>query len=256
MRIPPTARLMAGLLAVVALTGCGGGMSDGFASMSSGMSTGLGSNDYQRELRAREGARRSGVPYSIPPETGGMGGGANILPPATPLPAASPVSVTAQPLPPAAPLPAAQPFVPAAPATATAAIAPAAQPGGVAPQTFTPIPFGSRPAGAEIPPQGNTEIITVTSVPTGAATSGPNVMAYALQTRHSVGTVMHRRMNPLRWSRWESACLQFVNQDAAQEAFLAAGGPERDSQHLDPDGDGFACWWDPQVYRQAVALGR
>lgn len=255
MQISPIARLIAGLLAVAVLSGCGDRVSDGFASMSTGMNTGLGSNDYQRELRARDGARRGSVPYSVPPEAGGM----NVLPPATPLPAASPVGVVAQPLPmspQAAPLPV-TPMGASATAPGPQPVAQAgAQPDGVAPQTFTPIPFGSRPAGAEIPPQGNAEIVTVTSVPTGGATSGPNVMAYALQTRHNVGTSMYRRVNPLRWSRWESACLQFVNQDAAQEAFLAAGGPERDRQNLDPDGDGFACWWDPQVYRQAVAIGQ
>lgn len=122
-------------------------------------------------------------------------------------------------------------------------------------QAYTPIPFGSRPADAHIPPQGTTEIVHVAAVPQGTG-SGPNVMAYALQTRHTIGTVQHRRMNPLRWARWEGACLQFPNQDAAQEAFLANGGPERDSGHLDPDGDGFACWWDPSTYRQAASLGQ
>jgi hypothetical protein len=232
MRFLSDARLLGGIFAILTLSACGNAVSDGFASMSQG----VGSSEYQRELRAREAARRSDVPYSVPPEAGSV----NVLPPAAPLGAPAPIA--AQPMP-------VQPMASAAPL-------PAAVPEGVAPQTFTPIPFGSRPAGAEIPPQGNTEIVTVTSVPTGAATAGPNVMAYALQTRHNVGTVMHRRLNPLRWSRWEAACLQFVNQDAAQEAFLAAGGPERDRQNLDPDGDGFACWWDPRVYRQAVALGQ
>jgi hypothetical protein len=44
-------------------------------------------------------------------------------------------------------------------------------------------------------------------------------------------------------------------QDAAQEAFLAAGGPERDRNNLDPDGDGFACWWDPEPFRRAMRAG-
>ena len=39
---------------------------------------------------------------------------------------------------------------------------------------------------------------------------------------------------------------------AAQEAFLKAGGPERDRYGLDPDGDGFACRWDPTPFRAAI----
>ena len=36
-----------------------------------------------------------------------------------------------------------------------------------------------------------------------------------------------------------------------QEAFLDAGGPKRDPHALDPDGDGFACAWDPRPFRAA-----
>ena len=34
------------------------------------------------------------------------------------------------------------------------------------------------------------------------------------------------------------------------------GGPERDRNALDPDGDGYACGWDPSVYRAAAAAAR
>ena len=78
-------------------------------------------------------------------------------------------------------------------------------------------------------------------------------MAYALSTTHAPGTEVYRRINPMRWSRWENACLQYRNQDAAQIAFLEAGGPDRDRHNLDPDGDGFACWWDPRPLRQAAS---
>ena len=33
------------------------------------------------------------------------------------------------------------------------------------------------------------------------------------------------------------------------KAFLEAGGPKRDRKGLDPDGDGFACAWDPRPFR-------
>ncbi len=97
------------------------------------------------------------------------------------------------------------------------------------------------------------QVIEVATVPDSSVSGGPNIVAYALSTSHAPGTEIHRRINPLRWSRWENACLQFRNQDAAQEAFLQNGGPDRDSGHLDPDGDGYACWWDPTPLRHAMA---
>ena len=44
-------------------------------------------------------------------------------------------------------------------------------------------------------------------------------------------------------------CGRFRDADAAQRAFLAGGGPARDRYGVDPDGDGFACTWDPGPYR-------
>ena len=97
------------------------------------------------------------------------------------------------------------------------------------------------------------QVIEVDSVPAPSEHGGPNIVAYALSVTHAPGTEVYRRINPLRWSRWENACLQYRNQDAAQSAFLADGGPERDRNNLDPDGDGYACWWDPTPLRQALA---
>lgn len=84
------------------------------------------------------------------------------------------------------------------------------------------------------------------------AADGPNVIAFALNTSHAVGTERYPRRNPLRWQVWERNCLQYTDQTAAQEAFLAAGGPERDRHNLDPVGDGYACWWDPEPIRRAM----
>lgn len=97
------------------------------------------------------------------------------------------------------------------------------------------------------------QVIEVTSVPGAEVSGGPNLVAYALSQQHPPGTEMFRRINPLRWSSWQDNCLRFRTQEAAQEAFLASGGPERDRDNLDPDGDGYACWWDPTPLRQAVA---
>ena len=38
----------------------------------------------------------------------------------------------------------------------------------------------------------------------------------------------------------------------AQIDFLAKGGPERDRLGVDPDGDGYACAWNPAPFRAAV----
>lgn len=97
------------------------------------------------------------------------------------------------------------------------------------------------------------EVIEVNSVPDASVSGGPNIVAFALSTSNPPGTEVYRRLNPLRFAQWQSACLQFRNQDAAQEAFLANGGPQRDPGNLDPDGDGYACWWDPTPLRQAMA---
>lgn len=142
------------------------------------------------------------------------------------------------------------------------AVAPSAAPGSagsqaaVSDQGFTPAPFGTARQN-QVVQRDHVPQVQVDSVPQGAG--GPNLFAYALSTTHAVGQQLHNRSHPLRWRRWESACAQYRTQDEAQEAFLAAGGPERDPNHLDPDGDGFACWWDPAPFRQAARaaqLGR
>jgi len=97
------------------------------------------------------------------------------------------------------------------------------------------------------------QVIEVASVPDASVSGGPNIVAFALGTTHAPGTEVYRRLNPLRNQTWQNNCLQFRNQDAAQEAFLSRGGPERDPDNLDPDGDGYACWWDPTPIRHAMA---
>ncbi len=126
---------------------------------------------------------------------------------------------------------------------------------GVSEQQFTPQPFGTAQPDQLIErdfvPQ-----VRVSQTELGQGSGGPNLFVYALSTQHNVGQVRYNRSHPLRWRRWEAACAQFPTQDLAQEAFLAAGGPERDPNHLDPDGDGFACWWDPAPFRQAARTVR
>jgi hypothetical protein len=87
-------------------------------------------------------------------------------------------------------------------------------------------------------------------VPQRTGDEGPNIVAYALATSHPVGTEMHRRNPLLRGRNYERNCAGYVTPDLAQEAFLKTGGPQRDRLGLDPDGDGYACAWDPTPFRR------
>ncbi|MEP5730705.1 MAG: hypothetical protein ABJL67_15190 [Sulfitobacter sp.] len=85
--------------------------------------------------------------------------------------------------------------------------------------------------------------------------SGPNVVAFALQTTHARGTQRYRRSGFTRQAKYDRSCAAFATADEAQIDFLARGGPEKDRQGMDPDGDGFACTWDPTPYRRAAQQG-
>jgi len=82
--------------------------------------------------------------------------------------------------------------------------------------------------------------------------TGPNIIQYALSADHPVGQKLYRRGNPFAAARLEGKCAGYRTADVAQEQFLAAGGPSRDRLGLDPDGDGYACDWDPATFRDLV----
>lgn len=77
------------------------------------------------------------------------------------------------------------------------------------------------------------------------------IVQFALATNHPVGTQMYDRSS-LRLGSADAACAKFSTPDAAQDAFLNAGGPDRDRKGLDPDGDGYACGWNPAPFRAAL----
>lgn len=72
------------------------------------------------------------------------------------------------------------------------------------------------------------------------AVKAPNRLGEAIYPRSSIALANHDR-----------ACARYDNPEAAQEAFLKSGGPKRDPKNLDPDGDGFACRWDPTPFQKA-----
>ncbi len=94
-------------------------------------------------------------------------------------------------------------------------------------------------------------VIQPTDLPSRRGT-GPNIVEYAVTTNNPVGVQLYRRIGFNRENRAIRACSKYATSDLAQQAFLAAGGPVRDRKGLDPDGDGFACAWDPTPFRLAL----
>ena len=94
-------------------------------------------------------------------------------------------------------------------------------------------------------------LIEPTEVPIRPGTDIPNIVAYAIKTSNPIGQPLYLRpFKSQNRSLWN--CAKYVSDAAAQEAFLKAGGPERDRYGLDPDGDGFACRWDPTPFRAVI----
>jgi hypothetical protein len=94
-------------------------------------------------------------------------------------------------------------------------------------------------------------VVQPTALPTRAGNTQPNVVAYALETSHPRGTQVHRRISLVSANKSARNCAEFSSVDEAQIDFLARGGPTKDRKGLDPDGDGYACGWDPAPYRTA-----
>ena len=94
-------------------------------------------------------------------------------------------------------------------------------------------------------------VIQPGALPQRDGDTGPNIAEYAVATTNPVGVKMYSRPSFYLTSP-EKACAKFSSPDFAQQAFLAAGGPQKDSKALDPDGDGFACGWDPRPFRTAL----
>lgn len=94
-------------------------------------------------------------------------------------------------------------------------------------------------------------VIEPTALPERVGAQRSNIVQFALSSRHNPGTQMYRR-GGIRFTSPERACARYPSADLAQEAFLDRGGPDRDPLGLDPDGDGFACGWDPRPFRAAL----
>ena len=80
--------------------------------------------------------------------------------------------------------------------------------------------------------------------------SAINIAVYARKTSNIIGErkynrvkVKNKKINP---------CLRFTSPDESQRFFLLKNGPSNDFWNLDPDGDGFACSWNPEPYRRIL----
>ncbi|HQU69866.1 MAG TPA: hypothetical protein PLI43_16935 [Albidovulum sp.] len=82
---------------------------------------------------------------------------------------------------------------------------------------------------------------------TGAAV---DLVQYALNAPNRKGETIYPRSR-IALANSERACGRYDTPEAAQQAFMRAGGPQKDSKNLDPDGDGFACFWDPTPFQKA-----
>ncbi len=96
------------------------------------------------------------------------------------------------------------------------------------------------------------QVIAPTALPARPNRTFASIVEFALATTNEVGQPLYSRSKILAQSRFERNCAKYASSDLAQEAFLKAGGPQRDRYGLDPDGDGFACYWDPKPFRLAV----
>lgn len=96
------------------------------------------------------------------------------------------------------------------------------------------------------------EVVAPTAVPQRNGDAGPNIVEYALNAPNVKGQEWYSRFRFNSENRYQRNCASYVSPDAAQRDFLARGGPDRDSRGLDPDGDGFACAWDPAPFRSAA----
>lgn len=164
------------------------------------------------------------------------------------------------------PLPAITPAAPSAVPTSLASLPAPAIPTAIAAAPATPAVPGALPAwspqadplrgtGLEAQPGNAAPVLVSGAVTADGAAAGPNIVEYALAAPNARGQEWYARFAFAGQGRADRNCAAYRSADDAQRDFLANGGPDRDRRGLDPDGDGFACAWDPAPYRAAVGRG-
>ena len=97
------------------------------------------------------------------------------------------------------------------------------------------------------------QLIEATALPDRSGNAGPNIIQYALQAPNDRGEPVFDRSSMSGEGRFQRNCAKYRTPDDAQRDFISRGGPQRDRLGIDPDGDGFACGWDPQAFRAFAA---
>ncbi|MDG2406213.1 MAG: hypothetical protein P8M25_15090, partial [Paracoccaceae bacterium] len=96
------------------------------------------------------------------------------------------------------------------------------------------------------------QIIAPEALPSRGDKAGINIVEYALRSDNLLGSPVYSRFPVGGQARFLRNCGKYPSSDMAQIEFLKRGGPKRDMLGIDPDGDGFACYWDPAPFRKAV----
>lgn len=206
---------------------------------------GVGFGDYQDYLAQRE-AQLQGAPKPAPVLASGTGY------------AGSTATASSAPVAPAAtgygaPLSATNlSTAPVAPAALPATPAPVGD-GSIGSEAMAALrataPGGAAPAPVSAAPTAPM-VSSAPAAPVVSGSAGPNLAAYALSATNAPGQAAWPR-GGLKLTNSDKACAKYVSPDLAQMAFLERGGPQRDPGNLDPDGDGFACGWDPRPFQAA-----
>jgi len=98
------------------------------------------------------------------------------------------------------------------------------------------------------------KVIEPTAVPRRPGGGAQTPIEFALATNHPLGQKVYRR-SPFGANKAAANCAAYSSAELAQDAFLKAGGPDKDRLGLDPDGDGYACGWNPAKFRGLVNSG-
>ena len=145
------------------------------------------------------------------------------------------------------------------PATTTPSTAVAPTTPSVSPEPASTEPASTTPATATettaTPATTTPETTTTETTPTTPGTT-PTLSQATLEAMGKVSATdlkswaKHLGYGIARYSRTATSlnatlCSSFANVFEAQKALLDAGGPDSDIQNLDPDGDGYACSYNP-----------
>lgn len=95
----------------------------------------------------------------------------------------------------------------------------------------------------------NYQIVQPGAAPVRA--SDINLAKYALAQTNPVGQKIYSRFS-VGGAKAKRKCERYISADEAQLAFLKSGGPQKDRNGIDPDGDGYACGWSPDVFRAMI----